>query len=272
MKIGGINTKLLEDEVLDNYLYKNNALVIGVDVVHPSAVETHLPSIASVVGNVDANVTKFHASVKIQPAKQELITGFIEQFSDRLLEYVDVNGTALKNIIVYRDGVSEGQFMQVLEEELPALLIMEFKELVDRRDIICARSVSIPAPVYFADLVCARARYHVLAALNSGLVEKFSDEDSKGSSSSYIAQIHCHTNRRMRILKKREFTYSEIYAALGTIIRAGADKDNMSAVEELYIYVMTADRFAAAPCRTIVSDFLYAMLRLTTRQREKLAK
>ncbi|XP_003370078.1 eukaryotic translation initiation factor 2C 3, partial [Trichinella spiralis] len=31
------------------------------------------------------------------------------------------NGTAPKNIIVYRDGVSEGQFMQVLEEELSAL-------------------------------------------------------------------------------------------------------------------------------------------------------
>ncbi|XP_003367703.1 eukaryotic translation initiation factor 2C 3 [Trichinella spiralis] len=121
MKIGGINTKLLEDEILDNYLYKNNALVIGVDVVHPSAVETHLPSIASVVGNVDTKVTKFHASVKLQPAKQELITGFIEQFSERLLEYLDVNGTAPKNIIVYRDGVSEGQFMQVLEEELSAL-------------------------------------------------------------------------------------------------------------------------------------------------------
>ncbi|XP_003366654.1 putative protein tag-76, partial [Trichinella spiralis] len=104
-------------------------------------------------------------------------------------------------------------------------------------------------------------------ALSSQLIEfsLFFDENT-------VAQIHCHTNRRMRILKKREFTYSEIYAALGTIIRAGADKDNMSAVEELYIYVMTADRFAAAPCRTIVSDFLYAMLRLTTRQREKLAK
>ncbi|KRZ48082.1 hypothetical protein T02_4373 [Trichinella nativa] len=34
------------------------------------------------------------------------------------------------------------------------------------------------------DLVCARARYHVLAALNSGLVEKFSDEDSNSKSSS----------------------------------------------------------------------------------------
>ncbi|XP_003368159.1 eukaryotic translation initiation factor 2C 2 [Trichinella spiralis] len=48
----------------------------------------------------------------------------------------------------------------------------------------CARSVSIPAPVYFADLVCARARYHVLAALKSGLVEKFSDMDSNSKSSS----------------------------------------------------------------------------------------
>ncbi|KRZ00480.1 Protein argonaute-1, partial [Trichinella zimbabwensis] len=48
MKIGGINTKLLKDEVVDNYLYKNNTLVIGVDVVHPSAAETHLPSIAAV--------------------------------------------------------------------------------------------------------------------------------------------------------------------------------------------------------------------------------
>ncbi|KRY07043.1 Protein argonaute-2, partial [Trichinella spiralis] len=28
----------------------------------------------------------------------------------------------------------------------------------------CARSVSIPAPVYFAHLVCARAPYHFLAA------------------------------------------------------------------------------------------------------------
>ncbi|KRZ47736.1 putative protein tag-76, partial [Trichinella nativa] len=190
MKIGGINTKLQEDEVLDNYLYKNNALVIGVDVVHSSAVETHLPSIASVVGNVDGSVTKFHASVKIQPAKQELITGFIEQFSDRLLEYVDVNGTAPKNIIVYRDGVSEGQFMQGTSRPTRYYVLFDESNMdVNAMQSItyylchlygrCARSVSIPAPVYFADLACARARYHILAALNSGLVEKFSDEDSK---------------------------------------------------------------------------------------------
>ncbi|KRX12878.1 putative protein tag-76, partial [Trichinella nelsoni] len=310
MKIGGINTKLLEDEVLDNYLYKNNALVIGVDVVHPSAVETHLPSIASVgiihfivVGNVDANVTKFHASVKIQPAKQELITGFIEQFSDRLLEYVDVNGTTPKNIIVYRDGVSEGQFMQVLEEELPALrracksfasnyqplitfIVVQKRHharfvccheaaargrgknipagtVIDRvvtspneydfflcshhgiqgtsrptryhvlfdesnmdanaiQSITyyfchlygrCARSVSIPAPVYFADLVCARARYHILAALNSGLVEKFSDEDSKGTSSSSITKAESVKTELANIIALHERVKKIMYFA-----------------------------------------------------------
>ncbi|KRZ66081.1 Protein argonaute-3, partial [Trichinella papuae] len=273
MKIGGINTKLLKDEVVDNYLYKNNTLVIGVDVVHPSAAETHLPSIAAVVGNVDISVTKFHASVKIQPAKQELITGFVDQFLERLVEYFDVNGSPPKNIIVFRDGVSEGQFMQVLEEELLALrracksFASNYRPLItfivvqkrhharfvccdeaaargsgknipagtvidrvvtspDEYDFFlcshhgiqgtsrptryyvlfdesnmdantmqsityylchlygrCTRSVSIPAPVYFADLVCARARYHVLAALNSGLVEKFSVKDSSSSSS-----------------------------------------------------------------------------------------
>ncbi|KAL1245476.1 hypothetical protein TSPI_00979 [Trichinella spiralis] len=68
---------------------------------------------------------------------QEFCLQIVRTCRKRLLEYLDVNGTAPKNIIVYRDGVSEGQFMQVLEEELPALLIMEFKELVDRRDIMC---------------------------------------------------------------------------------------------------------------------------------------
>ncbi|KRZ17133.1 Jerky -like protein-like [Trichinella zimbabwensis] len=50
-----------------------------------------------------------------------------------------------------------------------------------------------------------------------------------------VAQIHRHTNRGMRILKKREFTFAEIYAALGIIIRASADKDNLSAVDDLYL-------------------------------------
>ncbi|KRY73109.1 Protein argonaute-2, partial [Trichinella pseudospiralis] len=272
MKIGGINAKLQKDEILDNYLYKNNTLVIGVDVVHPSAVEKHLPSIAAVVGNVDINVTKFHASVQILAARQELVIGIEKQFRERLVEYNVVNKSFPKNIIVFRDGVSEGQFMQVLDEELialrracksfikncqplitfvvvqkrhharffccdeaaargrgkniPAGTVVDravtspdeydfflcshhgiqgtsrptrYHVLLDESNMnantmqsityyLCHIYVSIPAPVYFAHLVCARARYHVLAALNSGLVEKFSDEDSSSSSSSSKAE------------------------------------------------------------------------------------
>ncbi|KRY65638.1 hypothetical protein T4A_10925 [Trichinella pseudospiralis] len=50
-----------------------------------------------------------------------------------------------------------------------------------------------------------------------------------------IAQIHRHASRRMHILKKREFTFSEIYASLEIILRANADKDNLPAVEHLYL-------------------------------------
>ncbi|XP_003368423.1 conserved hypothetical protein [Trichinella spiralis] len=35
--------------------------------------------------------------VKIQSARQEVITDFVDQFSERIMEYSDVNGSALKN-------------------------------------------------------------------------------------------------------------------------------------------------------------------------------
>ncbi|KRZ78598.1 putative protein tag-76, partial [Trichinella papuae] len=54
----------------------------------------------------------------------------------------------------------------------------------------CTHSVSITAPVYFADLVCARADCYVLAKLNSGLVENVSDENSNNSNSSSEAESH----------------------------------------------------------------------------------
>ncbi|KRX79621.1 hypothetical protein T06_13896 [Trichinella sp. T6] len=62
------------------------------------------------------------------------------------------------------------------------------------------------------------------------------DESDDADSNSKEAAIYSELeNERMHILKKREFTFSEVYAALGTIIRAGADKDNLPAVEDLYL-------------------------------------
>ncbi|KAL1235087.1 hypothetical protein TSPI_01671 [Trichinella spiralis] len=204
MKIGGINAKLLKDEVLNNYLYKNNTLVIGVDVVHPSAVETYLPSVAAVVGNVDVTVTKFKASVKIQSARQELITDFVDQFSERIMEYSDVNGSALKNIIVFRDGISKGQFKQVLEEELLALRRVCKKFASNYRPHHGIQGTSTPTRYYVLfdesnmDVnamqliacylchiyVCARAPYHFLAAFNSVQVKRLSDENKRISETS----------------------------------------------------------------------------------------
>ena len=49
-----------------------------------------------------------------------------------------------------------------------------------------------------------------------------------------ISQIHLYTNKRMTALRKKPFSYDEIHAALGIIIRAGADRDNLSSLNSLF--------------------------------------
>ncbi|KRX97819.1 hypothetical protein T4E_7101 [Trichinella pseudospiralis] len=73
-----------------------------------------------------------------------------------------------------------------------------------------------------------------------------------------IAQIHRHASRRMHILKKREFTFSEIYASLEIILRANADKDNLPAVE--YLYLQNGTRRFLLFCHT--SSYILRMLYL----------
>ncbi|KRZ15290.1 hypothetical protein T4B_10998, partial [Trichinella pseudospiralis] len=72
-----------------------------------------------------------------------------------------------------------------------------------------------------------------------------------------IAQIHRHASRRMHILKKREFTFSEIYALLEIILRANTDKDNLPAVEHLYLQNGTR-RPAVTPCGCCTSSLTCA--------------
>ena len=49
-----------------------------------------------------------------------------------------------------------------------------------------------------------------------------------------ISQLHLHTNKRMKALHKTPFSFDEIHAALGIIIRAGSDRDNLSSLKSLF--------------------------------------
>jgi eukaryotic translation initiation factor 2C len=101
-------------------------MIMSADVTHPLAGST-MPSLAAVVASVEASATKFACRLSCQPGTvsrqiEEIITDLKNIAKDLLLEfYRATNGKRPERIFFYRDGVSEGQFDQVVAYEYEAL-------------------------------------------------------------------------------------------------------------------------------------------------------
>ncbi|KAM3294875.1 hypothetical protein ACQJBY_037640 [Aegilops geniculata] len=136
VKVGGRNT------VLEDALYKRIPLltdvptiVFGADVTHPAAGEDASPSIAAVVASMDwPEVTRYKCLVSSQGHREEIIADLYTETMDPqkgrvgggmirelLLSFYRATGCKPHRIIFYRDGVSEGQFSQVLLYEMDAI-------------------------------------------------------------------------------------------------------------------------------------------------------
>ena len=120
LKLGGRNHSL--DPAKTGILSEKKTMVVGIDVTHPSpGSSSNAPSVAGIVASVDEWLNQWPADVRIQPAGQEMVNGLDLLFKSRLRLWQQRNRTLPENIIVYRDGVSEGQYDLVLRDELPAL-------------------------------------------------------------------------------------------------------------------------------------------------------
>ena len=119
-KLGGINVAV-DTEKLPEFIKQNQGriLVVGADVAHPSPTERSCPSIAALVANCNSNFTHYSASVKIQKYfRQEIIQDLDKMLLELLTSY-EINQNSLPDkIVFYRDGVSEGQFRIVYDEEV----------------------------------------------------------------------------------------------------------------------------------------------------------
>ncbi|KAI6220849.1 Piwi domain protein [Aphelenchoides fujianensis] len=135
VKLGGVNSQLAADAVVSKYLVEQPCLVLGIDVTHPAQGEERLgmPSIAAVVGNIDLKTQLFGANVKasfnplvsfpncfhsqVQRRCRESVVYVNEAVAERLRAFHDATGQLPARILVFRDGVSNGQFSEVLREE-----------------------------------------------------------------------------------------------------------------------------------------------------------
>ncbi|KAF8145975.1 argonaute-like protein [Mycena galopus ATCC 62051] len=130
VKLGGINVITDPTQVTILSDPRNPTVVMGADVMHPGAGTHGRPSYAAVVSSVDSNAAKYVAVQRVQQSRQELITDLKEMTTYTLGKYMSYREAvekvplalkAPKRLIFYRDGVSEGQFQQVLDQELPLI-------------------------------------------------------------------------------------------------------------------------------------------------------
>jgi eukaryotic translation initiation factor 2C len=121
LKLGGRN-QILDTNKL-GIISEGKTMVVGIDVTHPSpGSASNAPSVAGIVASIDQWLAQWPADLQIQTARQEMVVGLDEMLKSRLRLWAKNNkGAYPENILIYRDGVSEGQYDVVLDQELPLL-------------------------------------------------------------------------------------------------------------------------------------------------------
>lgn len=133
-KLGGINSLLAIEHASCVPLIKDTpTLILGMDVSHGSPGRSDIPSIAAVVGSRSwPLISRYRAAVRTQSPKMEMIDALFKPQEDGkddgiirelLLDFYSTSkGRKPTQIIVFRDGVSESQFNQVLNIELDQIV------------------------------------------------------------------------------------------------------------------------------------------------------
>ncbi|TFY67158.1 hypothetical protein EVG20_g4046 [Dentipellis fragilis] len=136
-----INTKLqgtnsaVQHPLNQNGFMAQPLMVVGADVGHAGAGINNQPSIASVVASYDRGFSKYMTSVSLQEPRTEIITDLTKMMFEAMKFFYMKNQPMYKfRIVFFRDGVSEGEYDQVVQYEIPAIqkawaqFIKPFKE------------------------------------------------------------------------------------------------------------------------------------------------
>lgn len=123
LKLGG-NNQMVEPSRL-SFLNEDKTMVVGIDVTHPSpGSSSNAPSVAGMVASTDRHFGQWPGRLSIQgTARQEMVSNLKDMLENALDNWINIGKHASlpENILVYRDGVSEGQYQTVYNEEIPRL-------------------------------------------------------------------------------------------------------------------------------------------------------
>ncbi|CAN6471916.1 unnamed protein product [Victoria cruziana] len=139
-KLGGINSLLSIEEIPSiPIISKMPTMILGLDVSHGSPGHSDMPSIAAVVSSREwPLISRYRAAVRTQSPKAEMITSLFDPVKDPANPEKDIDLGIIRELlldfyqsskcrkpeklIIFRDGVSESQFNQVLNTEVDAII------------------------------------------------------------------------------------------------------------------------------------------------------
>lgn len=121
-KMEGVNCSLVPREKVS--IFRRPVIIIGADVTHPAPGDKLKPSVAAAVGSMDSYPSRYAVSIRVQQNRDELqsrvevILQLKEMVRELLMVFYRKTKYKPEKIIFYRDGVSEGQFLEVRESEV----------------------------------------------------------------------------------------------------------------------------------------------------------
>ncbi|KAL1545514.1 Protein argonaute-4 [Salvia divinorum] len=133
-KLGGVSSMLAgELPPTIPVVSKIPTLILGMDVSHGSPGQSDIPSIAAVVSSRQwPSICRYRAAVRTQSPKLEMMDSLYKRVSETeddgimrelLVDFYASSGKRKPDqIIIFRDGVSESQFNQVLNIELNQII------------------------------------------------------------------------------------------------------------------------------------------------------
>lgn len=94
----------------------NTTMIVGIDVCHDKNKKNK--SFCGFVASMNKQCTKYYSRVSAQPGGTEIVDSLLICMKAALTSYNSINGALPQKILVYRDGVGDGQISAVIQHEV----------------------------------------------------------------------------------------------------------------------------------------------------------
>ncbi|XP_033236662.1 protein argonaute-3 isoform X1 [Drosophila pseudoobscura] len=103
-----------------------SVMICGIDSYHDPSNRGN--SVAAFVASLNASYTQWYSKAVIQTKSEEIVNGLTSSFEAALNSYKKRNGCLPESVIIYRDGVGDGQLSTCSRYEIP-----QFASICDNR-------------------------------------------------------------------------------------------------------------------------------------------